>query len=59
MWTTSVGNIARKWCRRARPRPELAMLDTSKRQAPHLPNFDPLLRMPDKCPLSRHYRPLG
>jgi hypothetical protein len=57
MWTMSVGDIARKWYRRAHPHAELAMLDTSKRRPP-LPNFDLLLRVPDKYPLFRHYRPL-
>ena len=59
MWTMSFGNIARRWCRRARLQTKLAMSDTIERRAPPLWNFDPLLRIPDKYPLFRHYRPLG
>jgi hypothetical protein len=58
MWTTSVGEIARKWYRRARSQAELAMSGTSKRRPSPLPNFDLLLRVPDKYPLFRHYRPI-
>jgi hypothetical protein len=58
MWTMSIGNFARKWYRRASSRLELAMSDTIERQAPPSPNFDLLLRAPDKYSLFRHYRPL-
>jgi hypothetical protein len=58
MWTMSVGNIARKWYRRARPHAELAMSGTSKRRPPPSPNLDLSLWVPDKYPLFRHYRPL-